>query len=308
MASGKWINYIKKIKPYNIKKGIRYLKHFGFKEFMIRLQERMEPEEVPYGPWYEQYKPTEKELEQQRRVKFKNPLTFSIVVPAYRTPELFLRQMIDSVRNQTYGNWELCIANASPEDENMAGVLKEYQEMDDRILVKDLAENAGIAQNTNEALSMATGDFVALLDHDDLLAPNALYEAAKAVDENPEIDVIYTDEDKVNTELTEHFQPHLKPDFNLDLLRSNNYICHFFLARRSIVEKTGGFRQEFNGAQDYDFIFRCIDDAKEVYHIPEILYHWRTHQASTADNPASKMYAFEAGKKAIEAHLAKCGG
>lgn len=307
MASGKWINYIKKIKPYNIKKGIRYLKHFGFKEFMIRLQERMEPEEVPYGPWYEQYKPTEKELEQQRRVKFKNPLTFSIVVPAYRTPELFLRQMIDSVRNQTYGNWELCIANASPEDENMAGVLKEYQEMDDRILVKDLAENAGIAQNTNEALSMATGDFVALLDHDDLLAPNALYEAAKAVDENPEIDVIYTDEDKVNTELTEHFQPHLKPDFNLDLLRSNNYICHFFLARRSIVEKTGGFRQEFNGAQDYDFIFRCIDDAKEVYHIPEILYHWRTHQASTADNPASKMYAFEAGKKAIEAHLAKCG-
>ena len=215
--------------------------------------------------------------------------------------------MIDSVRNQTYGNWELCIANASPEDENMAGVLKEYQEMDDRILVKDLAENAGIAQNTNEALSMATGDFVALLDHDDLLAPNALYEAAKAVDENPEIDVIYTDEDKVNTELTEHFQPHLKPDFNLDLLRSNNYICHFFLARRSIVEKTGGFRQEFNGAQDYDFIFRCIDDAKEVYHIPEILYHWRTHQASTADNPASKMYAFEAGKKAIEAHLAKCG-
>ena len=307
MANSKWMNYIKKIKPYNIKKGIRYLKHFGFKEFMVRLQERMEPEEVPYGPWYEQYKPTEKELEKQRSTRFSHNVKVSIVVPAYRTPEKFLREMIESVQNQTYGNWELCIANASPEDEQMAKVLKEYVDADKRILVKDLSENAGIAQNTNAALEMATGDFAALLDHDDLLAPNALYEVAKVLEQNPMIDVIYTDEDKVNTELTEHFQPHLKPDFNLDLLRSNNYICHFFLARRSIVEKTGGFRQEFNGAQDYDFIFRCIDDAKEVYHIPEILYHWRTHQASTADNPASKMYAFEAGKKAIEAHLAKCG-
>lgn len=307
MAAGRWMNYLKKIKPYNIKKGIRYLKHFGFKEFMVRLQERMEPEEVPYGPWYEQYKPTEPELEKQRKTAFKNPTKFSIVVPAYRTPELFLRQMIESVQSQTYSNWELCIANASPEDEQMAKVLAEYQAADKRILVKDLSENAGIAQNTNASLEMAGGDFVALLDHDDLLAPSALYEAAKALDKNPNIDVLYTDEDKVNTELTEHFQPHLKPDFNLDLLRSNNYICHFFIVRRTIVKKVGGFRPKYNGAQDYDFIFRCTDEAREIYHIPEILYHWRTHQASTADNPASKMYAFEAGKKAIEAHLEKCG-
>ena len=307
MAAKQWVQYLKKIKPYNIKKGIRYLKHFGFKEFMIRLQERMEPEEVPYGPWYEQYKPTEKELEMQRKRTFAHGITFSIVVPAYRTPELFLRQMIESVQNQTYGNWELCIANASPEDQKMAEVLKEYQLDDKRILVKELEVNAGIAQNTNAALEMATGDFVALLDHDDLLAPNALYEAALALEKDPMVDVLYTDEDKVNMELTEHFQPHLKPDFNLDLLRSNNYICHFFLARRTIVEKVGGFREEYNGAQGYDFIFRCTDEARKVFHIPEILYHWRTHQASTADNPASKMYAFEAGKKAIEAHLAKRG-
>lgn len=307
MAAGKWINYIKKIKPYNIKKGIRYLKHFGFKEFMIRLQERMEPEEVPYGPWYEQYKPAEKELEKQRNTRFSHKVKISIVVPAYRTPELFLRQMIESVQQQTYGNWELCIANASPEDAQMAKVLNEYQAADKRILVKDLTENAGIAQNTNQALAMATGDFIGLLDHDDLLAPNALYEVAAAIEKNPKIDVLYTDEDKVNTDLTEHFQPHLKPDFNLDLLRSNNYICHFFLAKRSIVEKVGGFREEYNGAQDYDFIFRCTDDAEVIYHIPEILYHWRTHQASTADNPASKLYAFEAGRKAIEAHLEKRG-
>lgn len=307
MAAKQWVQYLKKIKPYNIKKGIRYLKHFGFKEFMIRLQERMEPEEVPYGPWYEQHKPTEKELDRQRKETFSHQITFSIVVPAYRTPELFLRQMIESVQNQTYGKWELCIANASPEDGKMAEVLQEYQSGDKRILVKELEVNAGIAQNTNAALEMASGEFVALLDHDDLLAPNALYEAALALEKDPLVDVLYTDEDKVNMELTEHFQPHLKPDFNLDLLRSNNYICHFFLARRTIVEKVGGFREEYNGAQDYDFIFRCTDEARKVFHIPEILYHWRTHQASTADNPASKMYAFEAGKKAIEAHLAKRG-
>ena len=154
---------------------------------------------------------------------------------------------------------------------------------------------------------MAKGEFLGLLDHDDLLAPNALYEIVQALQEHPQADAFYTDEDKVTTELDEHFQPHLKPDFNLDLLRSNNYICHFFVARRSIVEKVGGFRKEFDGAQDYDFIFRCTENSREVVHIPEILYHWRTHKASTADNPASKMYAFEAGKRAIEAHLERNG-
>lgn len=154
---------------------------------------------------------------------------------------------------------------------------------------------------------MAKGEFMGLLDHDDLLAPNALYEIVQALQDHPQADALYTDEDKVTTELDEHFQPHLKPDFNLDLLRSNNYICHFFVVRRSIVEKAGGFRKEFDGAQDYDFIFRCTENAREVLHVPEILYHWRTHKASTADNPASKMYAFEAGKRAIEANLERTG-
>ena len=129
----------------------------------------------------------------------------------------------------------------------------------------------------------------------------------RQLQDHPQADALYTDEDKVTTELDEHFQPHLKPDFNLDLLRSNNYICHFFVVRKSIVEKAGGFRKEFDGAQDYDFIFRCTENAGEVLHVSEILYHWRTHKASTADNPASKMYAFEAGKRAIEAHLERTG-
>lgn len=303
MSSSKWIQYVKKIKPYNIKKGIRYLKHFGLKEFMVRLKERMEPEEVPYGPWYEAYKPTEAELEKQRKTCFRKQYVFSIVVPAYRTPELFLRQMIESVQDQTYKNWELCIANASPEDAGMAAVLDEYGKQDSRIRVKNLEKNAGIAENSNEALAMATGDFVGLLDHDDLLAPNALYEIASALEKDDDIEALYTDEDKVRADLSEHFQPHLKPDYNLDLLRSNNYICHFFVVKRTLIKQAGGFRPEYDGAQDYDFIFRCTDRAKKVYHIPEILYHWRTHEASTADNPVSKMYAFEAGKRAIETHL-----
>lgn len=298
---------LKKLKWYNVKKGLRYLKHFGVKEFLIRLQERMEPEEVPYGPWYEAYRPTESALAAQRRKKFKNSWKFSIAVPAYETPETFLREMIKSVQGQTYDNWELCIVNASPENDVMRRVLAEYSQKDARIRVKELAENKGIAGNTNEALAMASGDFVGLLDHDDLLAPNALFEAAKALEQEPSIDVLYTDEDKVDTDGKKHFKPNLKPDFNLDLLRSNNYICHFFMVRRTLAEQAGGFSGEYDGAQDYDFILRCTDMAKNIHHIPEILYHWRTHEASTADNPISKLYAYEAGKRAIEAHLTRRG-
>lgn len=302
-----WGRMLKKLSPYTIQKGFRYLKHYGPKEFWIRLHERFEPEEVPYGPWYEAYVPDEAALEKQRHHHFEYSPLISVAVPAYRTPEKFLVQMIDSLLAQTYGNWELCIANGSPEDGAMKKVLEEYTKKDSRIRVSELTENKGIAGNTNAALEMARGEFVGLLDHDDLLAPNALYEIVRALDEDRTLDAVYTDEDKVTTELDEHFQPHLKPDFNLDLLRSNNYICHFFVVRRSIVQKVGGFRQEFDGAQDHDFIFRCIETAEKVGHIPEILYHWRTHKASTADNPASKMYAFDAGKRAIEAHLKRTG-
>lgn len=302
-----WGRMLKKLSPYTIQKGFRYLKHYGPKEFWIRLHERFEPEEVPYGPWYEAYVPDEAALEKQRHHHFEYSPLISVAVPAYRTPEKFLVQMIDSLLAQTYGNWELCIANGSPEDGAMKKVLEEYTKKDSRIRVSELTENKGIAGNTNAALEMAQGEFVGLLDHDDLLAPNALYEIALALGKDRALDAVYTDEDKVTTELDEHFQPHLKPDFNLDLLRSNNYICHFFVVRRSIVQKVGGFRQEFDGAQDHDFIFRCIETAEKVGHIPEILYHWRTHKASTADNPASKMYAFDAGKRAIEAHLKRTG-
>lgn len=322
MSAGKLLHYLKKIQPYNVLKGLRYLKHYGPREFWIRLCERMEPEEVPYGPWFEAHRPGKEELERQRNRKFRYNPRISIVVPAYRTPAEFLQQMIRSVQEQTYTNWELCIANASPGDENMKKILDKASE-DARILVRELKENKGIAENTNEAFAMATGEFTGLLDHDDLLAPQALYRVVEVLqpdekkDKNEKsihawkhagrIDVVYSDEDKVTTDLSEHFQPHFKPDFNPDLLRSNNYITHFFVARTELIRQAGGFRREYDGAQDYDFIFRCVERAQAVRHIPDILYHWRTHKASTADNPASKMYAFEAGKRAIEGNLARCG-
>ena len=302
-----WSRFFKKLSPYMIQKGLLYLRHYGLKEFWIRLHERFEPEEIPYGPWYEAYAPDQTVLDKQRKKKFVYAPLISVVVPAYRTPQLFLKQMIDSLIAQTYENWELCIANGSPEEESMRKTLEEYSSKDSRIRWMDLNENKGIAENTNAAFSMAKGEFVGLLDHDDLLSPNTLYEIVNALNEHEQADAVYTDEDKVTAELDEHFQPHLKPDFNIDLLRSNNYICHFFVVRRQLVEEVGGFRREFDGAQDYDFIFRCVEKAREVVHVPEILYHWRTHKASTADNPASKMYAFEAGRRAIEAHLERTG-
>ncbi len=305
MAENTLLRFLKKLKPYTIQKGLRYLKHYGLKGFLVRLRERMEPEEVPYGPWYEAHRASRETLEKQRRRNWKNPVTISIAVPAYRTPERFLREMLDSLLDQTYPYWELCLVNASPEDAAMQAVLSEYSRRDPRIRFQDLKENGGIAENTNAAFAMARGEYVGLLDHDDLLAPDALYETACRISGGA--DVIYTDEDKVTEDAGEHYQPHLKPDFNLDLLRSNNYICHFLVVRRSLIASAGGFRKEYDGAQDYDFVFRCTEQAEKIEHVPRILYHWRTHRASTADNPASKLYAYEAGKRAIEGNLARTG-
>lgn len=297
---------LKKIKPYNIKKGFKYLKHYGFKEFMIRLQERIEPDEVPYGPWYEKHAASCEELERQKKRKFGGGIKISIAVPVFHTKERFLREMIESVQAQSYADWELCIANASADDETVVSVLKEYASKDGRIRVKELAENKGIGANTNSAFEMASGDYIALLDHDDLLAPDALFEAASVI-EKCRPDMIYTDEDKVTGDALIHNQPHFKPDFNPDLLRANNYICHLLIVRRDIVEKTGGFREGFDGAQDHDFILRCAERAERIEHIPRVLYHWRTHQASTADNPNSKLYAYEAGVRAVSESIKRQG-
>lgn len=250
--------------------------------------------------------PSAQELEAQRKRNFMKEITFSIVVPTYQTPEKFLRQMIESVLGQTFCRVELLIADGSSDD-SVEKIVSEYAVSDERVKYKRLSENKGISENTNEGLKMATGEYIGLLDHDDILEPHALYEMRMAIARNPEADVLYSDEDKVSFDLQYYFEPHFKPDFNQDLLRSNNYICHFLVFKRDLLESVGGFRPEYDGAQDYDLVLRLTEKAKCIVHIPQMLYHWRSHEASTATNPMSKLYAYEAGKRAVEDHLKRCG-
>lgn len=278
------------------------------REFLRRLVEYLRPEAVPYGKWRKHNQADQAELARQKKdqeIWLERPL-ISIVVPAYQTQERFLREMIASVCAQTYTNWQLCIADGSTDD-CVRNVILEYQNAGCNIVYRKLQNNQGIAENTNAAVQMAEGAWIGFLDHDDLLAPEALYEVAKAIINKDPVDMLYTDEDKVAENSRKYFEPHLKPDFSLDLLRSNNYITHFLVIRRELLEKTDGFRKEFDGAQDYDFILRCAEEARRIVHIPKILYHWRVHALSTSENPESKLYAFQAGKRALETHLLRQG-
>ena len=295
-----------KMKKGIIKKGIQFYKRYGILGGIATLTGQGQIKDKNYAAWYEKNKVSEEELEKQRNKEFPHMPLFSILVPVYNTPIPYLREMLDSVRNQTYQKWQLCIANANPENEDVARILNQYIEMDKRIQVVNVPENLGIAQNTNKALSIAKGDYIGLLDHDDMLAADALFEVAKTINDK-NADVIYTNEDKITMSGEKHFQPNFKPDYNLDMLRSNNYICHFFIAKASLMKEIGGFRGEYNGAQDYDMIFRCTERADNIVRIPKVLYHWRMHEQSTAENPESKRYAFDAGKKVIEDHLKRCG-
>ena len=260
-----------------------------------------------YGEWYALTKPSDQELERQRKETWDNGPVFSIVMPLYKTPERYLREMLDSIAAQTYPNWELCLADGSPQGTDVYKTVKKYMDKDSRIRYKKLGRNQGISENTNAAIAMASGDYIVLADHDDAMTENALYECARAVREHPDCQVIYSDEDKMDMDGGALFDPHFKPDFNPDLLTSVNYICHQFVVKKDLVDKVGGLRKEFDGAQDYDFIFRCTEAAKGVWHIPKVLYHWRCHQDSTASNPQSKLYAFEAGSKAIMEHYRRMG-
>ncbi len=286
-----------------IDKTVKYLKRNGFKETTKKVYRKLVKKNAfPYDDWRARYEVTEEELKRQRGHKFEKEFTFSIVIPMYMTNQRFLREMIDSVRNQTYSNWELCLADGSGKDSPLTSILEEYAKKDSRIHYRTLEENLGISGNTNAALEMVSGDIIVLADHDDIMPANALYELMEAFLQDKEIDVVYSDEDKISMDGKKYFDPHFKSDLNIDLLCSMNYICHLFAFKKEILQKSGTFCSEYDGAQDLDFILRCIEQAKKVYHIPKILYHWRCHMDSTAANPDSKRYAFEAGRKAIEAH------
>lgn len=284
-------------------------KKHGVKALFLKSRHKLQgiDNDYDYAEWYDLTKPMEEELEAQRNTKFSRQPKLSVVIPAYNTPERYLKEMIDSIRSQTYGNWEICLANAGSSGDRVDKVMTAYGRDDSRIRCVNLKENRGIADNTNAAIAMVTGDYLVLSDHDDTLPPHAFYEVVKAINEDPEREVLYSDEDKLDMDGGALFDPHFKPDFNQDLLTSVNYISHLLVVKKELFDRVGGLRQEFDGAQDYDFILRCTEQAKQIYHIPKVLYHWRCHQDSTASNPESKLYAFEAGARAIMAHYERCG-
>ena len=247
-------------------------------------------------------------LRAEREYQFHRKVKFSILVPLYNTPERFLREMIKSVQDQTYGNWELCLADGSDNAHSEVGkVCMQYARKDSRILYKKLERNLGISGNTNVCIEMSTGDYISLFDHDDLLHPSALFEVMKAICEQ-NADLIYTDENTFHNTPADAFCPNYKPDYAPDTLRSYNYICHFTSFARSLMVKAGGgFRSEFDGSQDYDIILRLTEQAEHIVHIPKILYYWRSHANSVASDINAKPYTLNAAKLALSQHLNRIG-
>lgn len=245
--------------------------------------------------------------EMQKKEHFQNEYKVSIITPLFNTPQNFLVELLDSVKNQTYGNWEFCLVNFSTTDfDRVDQVCKEYAKVDSRISYHVADENRGISENTNTCISYATGEYIGLLDHDDVLHPCALYEVMKAINETG-ADFVYTDEVKFNESLKHVFLPNFKPDFSLDELRAHNYICHFNVYKTSLYHQVGGYRKEFDGSQDHDIVLRLTEIAEKIVHIPKILYYWRVHPNSVAQNISAKSYATDAGVAAVTEQLARMG-
>ena len=290
----------------NKARNLQVLKSRGVGGFVDFVKEEIYTESEKYAYWWKKNQVTAKELKEQAAHRFSYEPKISIVIPLFNTPEKYLKELIDSVVAQSYGNWELCLADGSTSPKTGAYVKKHYGG-ENRIVYRKIEENLGIAGNTNFAISMGTGEFMMFCDHDDVVAPNALFECVKAINENPKTDIVYTDEDLINSDGTIHSSPRFKPDFNFDFLRSINYICHIFMVRKSLIDRVGMLRKEYDGAQDYDFILRCCEQTEHIAHVPKVLYHWRAHDNSTAGNPESKQYAVDAGKRALEEHYRRMG-
>lgn len=249
--------------------------------------------------------PDPEEARRQRETKFDRNIKFSILVPLYNTPEKFLRQAVESVTAQTYAGWELCLADGSDaEHADVGRICREYMAKDDRIRYRKLRRNQGISGNTNACLDMATGEYIALFDHDDVLHPSVLYEYMKVIC-GKGADYIYCDEATFqgNKTIDDMITLHFKPDFAPDNLRANNYICHFSAFDRKLLECMPLFRSEFDGSQDHDMILRLTSRAKCVVHVPKLLYYWRSHAGSVASDINAKSYAIEAAKGAVAASL-----
>ena len=302
------------IKLFNIKylkEQKNKIKEKGWRVTFIELKRDLFPaktkvvKEDVYEQWIRNNEPTESDLAAQKKEKFAFNPKISIIVPMYNTPLQYFKELIENLIEQTYSNWELCLADGSPQKSKE---IEKLCKSDSRIKYKFLAQNKGISGNTNEALKLVTGDFIALLDHDDLIPVFSLYEVVKCINDNPNVEFIYTDEDKFEEKGGKRYDPYFKSDFAPDTLRANNYICHFSIFKKELMDKLGGFRTEFDGAQDYDIFLRMSEETSNIVHIPKILYHWRVYALSTAKAGATaKPYAYEAGVKAVKAHIDRIG-
>lgn len=290
---------------YNTRAVLNYCGRYGAASAVRLVLTKIFGKKDPYQRWTQLHFLSDKQLRGQKETRFDYSPLISIVVPLYKTPVKYLNALIKSVKNQTYANWQLCLSDGSGSGSSLTETLRTYEREDKRIKVVYNNRQLRISENTDAALDIASGDYIAFADHDDLLALNALYECVKVINADSDIDMIYTDEDKVSMNGNRFFEPHFKSDFNIDLLRSNNYICHLTVVKRKLYERVGNLNGEYDGAQDFDFILRCVEAAKKIKHIPKILYHWRCHPDSTAMNSESKSYAYDAGERAINAHYAR---
>ncbi|OZG51412.1 DUF4422 domain-containing protein [Pseudoscardovia suis] len=259
-----------------------------------------------YDSWFRsQHRASAEEIEMQRHIHFDVEPTYSIIVPLYKTPISFFRDMANSVLRQSYPRWELVLVNASPEDDALRGQVASLCEHDKRVRCVELSENKGITLNTNEGITAATGDFLCFLDHDDFLEPDALYRYTLAINDRPDTDMLYCDEDKFDN--GRYREPFFKTEWNPDLLIGMNYVCHFLTVRKSIVDSLTLPEAEYDGSQDWHMTFRVGEKARHVCHVPKVLYHWRVHKNSTAQNAEQKEYTLDSSKLAVETHLQRLG-
>lgn len=231
----------------------------------------------------------------------------SIVIPVFNTPIHYFNELLTSIYEQSYDNWELCLADGGSDSVDFVSYLKQLAQKDTRIHLTVLEENLGISDNTNAAIRMAKGEYIAFCDHDDVLHKDALYEVVKLLNEHNDADLIYTDEDKITMDSKLHFQPNRKSDFNMKLLEVGNYINHLTVVRANVLENIGYLHKEFDGSQDYDVVLRISEKTDHFYHIPKVLYHWRCHEESVASSPEAKLYAFDRAVQALQEHFNRIG-
>ena len=291
-----------------LKKGINYARTHGVKKAIRRVKLELKPGSIDYAEWITRHENIDLKSQQEQSKKFDYRPLISIAMPVYNVEIKWLEKCIDSVINQTYDNWELCISDDASTAPKIKKCLEAYEKKEPRIKVVFRKENGHISLATNSALEIATGEFIALLDNDDELPPHALFEVVKVLNERPELDVIYSDEDKIDAE-GNRFDPHFKADWSPDTLMGNNYISHLGVYRSSIVKSLGGFRKGYEGSQDYDLVLRVTEQIPEdhIYHIDKVLYHWRTIPGSTASSGEAKSYIYDSGMKALTDALNRRG-